>query len=463
MDTFFWSLAASLLAIVISLSLLIAFYRFIITFMVKRFLSRLLTDVYIENLWELVSAIRRSGAQNIFENSLRAEFGSVIERPLGSPRSFLHFDGLMFNPAQLHRFPVAEDVDVDTKVTIGPKAKKPLQLDIPLLVAGFGYGVGFSKKAKLALAKGASQVGTATNSGEGPFLQEERDAAKYFIMQYHRGDWGKDASFFKQSDAVEIHMGQGATAGVESVTSPKFLTEEARQLMGIKAGEPAVVRARFPGMHRTKDFKSLVTELKNVTGGVPVGIKMIPSLQLERDMELAIDAGVDFIVLDGAQAATKGSPPILEDDFGLPTVYALSRAVRFLEEKGAKGRVSLIVSGGLSQPGHYLKALALGADAVYVGSALMFAMTHVQVVKSVPWENPLELVLDSGKKRDQFDAEEAERCVVNFFTSSMEEMKTAVRALGKKSICDVDRSDLCSLDPWTSEVTGIGLCYGKKS
>ncbi|WP_054951369.1 FMN-binding glutamate synthase family protein [Numidum massiliense] len=460
MGNFLAAMAASFVAVALFFTIVYMLHRKLVKAFVQRFLTRLLTDEYVENIWEIVSALRRSGAQNVFENSLRAEFGTVIKRPLGSPRAFLHFDGLMFNPAQIYRLTVSEDADVDTRVIIGPRAKKPLTLQTPLIVAAFGYGVGVSEKVKLALARGARQVGTASNTGEGPFLQSERDAADFLIVQYHRGAWLKEDRYLTQADAIEIHFGQGATAGLESVTPPELLTPEAQQMMGLKAEESAVIRANFPNIKDSKDLRHVVHELKEMTGGVPIGVKMLPTHDLERDLQLAVEAGVDFVTLDGAQAATKGSPIIIEDNFGLPTVYALCRAARFLKEKKLQSRVSLLVSGGLSEPGHYLKALALGADAVYIGSALLFAMTHVQVTKSVPWENPLELVLDDGNQAEAFDADEAERCVVNFFTSSVEEMKLGVRALGKRAISEVNRSDLCALDSWTADVTGVGLCYG---
>ncbi|MMZ57419.1 isopentenyl pyrophosphate isomerase [compost metagenome] len=196
-----------------------------------------------------------------------------------------------------------------------------------------------------------------------------------------------------------------------------------------------------------------------MTEGVPIGVKICASAILEADLEVAIQGEVDFISIDGGQAGTKGGPPILEDDFGLPTIYALSRAADYLEKRGVKERVSLLIGGGFFNPGECLKALALGADAVFMGTALIWAMTHSQVTKAVPWEPPTQLVFYPGNMTDEFDEEEAAKYLENFFTSCVEEMKVAIRALGKNSWRQVNKDDLVALDEWTSKVTKVPLAY----
>lgn len=372
----------------------------------RRAFTRLLRDPYTENLWELVSGILRHSPQVAVENSLRAESGAIIKRPFGSPRRFLHFDHLVFSPAQLARRPTPDDVPVDLSVTIGPHARRPLRVDIPILVSALGYGVGLSAPVKIAIAKGAAAVGTATNSGEGPLLPEERQTARHLILQYHRGKWDKDLDTLRQADTIEMWVGQGASAGVESRTEAKLLPERAKALMGLSPEEDAVLPARMPGIRSKGDWRRLVDDLKAATGGVPVGMKLVPSGMLEADLDIALDAGVDFITLDGAQAGTKGSAPILQDDFGLPTLLGLCRAARHLECRGVSGAVSLIVAGGLKTPGECLKAIALGADAVCLGSAVLFAAAHNQLANTLPWEPPTELVFAWGKQAHRFDPRE---------------------------------------------------------
>lgn len=426
----------------------------------RRAFTRLLRDSYMENIWELASGIMRHTPQVAVENSLRAEAGGIIKRPFGSPRRFLHFDHLVFSPAQLVRRPTPEDERVDLAVTIGPCARRPLRVDIPILVSALGYGVSLSAPVKIAIARGAAAVGTATNSGEGPLLPEERQAARHLILQFHRGKWDKELDTLRQADAIEIWVGQGASAGVESRTEAALLPERAKALMGLRPDEDAVLPARMPGIRTKGDWRRLVDDLKAATGGVPIGMKLVPSGMLEADLDIALEAGVDFITLDGAQAGTKGSAPILQDDFGLPTLFGLCRAVRHLERRGVSGTVSLLIAGGLKTPGECLKAIALGADAVYLGSTVLFAAAHNQIAKTLPWEPPTELVFAWGKLAHRFDPEQGARHVAQFLRAYAAEIEVGIRALGKRAIGEVGREDLVALEPWTAQVTGIPLADG---
>lgn len=451
------TLIGSLLALILVGLLGIVCFRGIGQWLLSRFMKPLMSERYAGNIWEMVTALTRMNPIVVMENSLRAASGAVIERPFGSPRKFLHFDGLIFSPAQLATFPLDEDEEVDMSFTIGPKAKKPLTLEIPLLAGAMGYGVGVSENVKIAIARGTAAVGTSTNTGEGPLLPEERKDAKFVIVQYSSGHWSQDEDTLKQADAIEIHIGQGATVGTASVIPHEFIKGRASEMMGVEDEEIVVIPARHEEIKRQRDLARLVDKLRAITDGVPIGVKICAGAQLEADLEVAVKAKVDFISLDGGQAGTKGGPPILEDDFGLPTIFALSRAMQFLKERGVKERVSLLSGGGYANPGHCLKALALGADGVYMGTALLWAMTHEQVTKSIPWEPPTQLTYYSGTQKDQFDEEEAAKSLQHFFNSYVEEMKLAIRALGKTSVRDVSTEDLVALDEWTSKVTQVPL------
>jgi Glutamate synthase domain 2 len=456
---FVWSFAGAALAIFLAGFIALIGFRPLVKLLVERVVRRLLKDRYPENLWEMVTAFMRINPRIIVENSLRAETGGVIERPFGSPRKFLKFDGLVFSPAQLAVLPQPEYVPVDLRVTIGPKAAKPLTLDIPLMAGAMGFGIGVSDKVKNAIARGTAAVGTCTNSGEGPFLPEERQLSRYYILQYNSGHWSKDAETLRQADAIEIHIGQGATAAAASFIPPPYLEGRASELLQVPDDEVLVIPSRHREIRRPEDLKTLVDNLRKTTGGVPIGVKIIPSGRLEEDLEVAISAGVDFISIDGAQAGTKGGAPILEDDFGLPTIFALVRAVRYLRERGVKDRISLLTGGGYTSPGECLKALALGADAVYMGTALLWAMTHDQVIKTLPWEPPTQLTIYTGTHKEEFDEVKAGENLANFLKSFTEEIKIAIRAMGKTSLREVTAADLVALDEWTSKVTGIPLAH----
>lgn len=428
--------------------------------LVKESIKIFMTDLYEENLWEFVSASTRVGVQKIIETNLRAEQGTIIERPLGSPKKFPSFDSLMFNFAQLKTLPTPGDMPIDMSVIIGPQATRPLLLKTPIIVAGMAYGYALSEAFKVALAKGSRLAGTATNTGEGPWLESERKAAKYLILQYNRGHWSKESGILKQADAIEIQLGQGAIGGVAHIMKAASLDKKLQKAFHVKPGENAVIHARQPQVKEPKNLRRLINDLRNISEGVPVGVKMAAGKYIEADLEIAIDSGVDFIALCGAAAATKGSSPILQDDFGLPTIFALSRAAHFIAEQGVKDQVSLIAGGKLLTPGDYLKAIALGADAVYVGTMALFAATHTQALKALPFEPPTQVAWYNGKLQHKFKVEQGAKNLANYINSCTLEMMEGIKALGKISLNEVNIDDLMSLDPLIAKATGIEPAYG---
>jgi glutamate synthase domain-containing protein 2 len=437
--------------------------RAILGYNAKKTLNRILTDPYSENIWELISASTRATPQVIVENSLRTEEGRIIKRPLGSPRRMINFDGLVFNIAQLATEPTTELVKVDTSVVIGPKARKPLYLSTPMIVSAMAYGLALSEKAKLALAYGSALAGTAIVSGENGYFPLERNAADKYIVQYHRGNWYQGTAWCNKSDMIEIQLGQGASAGITHSSHYKDLPIKARQLMGLEKGTDAVIKARLGGIKSRADFKNLIDRLRDKSGGVPIGVKIGAGNQLEEDMAIALEAGVDVIAIDGSEAATVGSEPLLQDAFGLPTLIALCRGAKFLKEQGLKGEVSLIISGGLYHPEHFLKAIALGADAVYLGTVCLFAVAHHAIASALPWEPPTSLVMSTGKYSEKINIQKGAKDLAKFFKSCTLEMVSGVRALGKSSLSQVDVSDLAALDQQTADITGVPLAYRKKT
>ncbi|MDQ0243148.1 glutamate synthase domain-containing protein 2 [Bacillus fengqiuensis] len=436
-------------------------WRWIMKRVVKQMGKIMLTDSYQENIMELMPGLRHMGMQNVIENSLRAETGAVLYRPLGgSAKKWPHFDPITFIPAQVSPFPIDGEEEVDVQVTIGPKAKKPMTINIPLIISGMGYGVGLSEQARLSLAEAAKNAGTAINSGEGGILPEELDAAGKYILQFSRTKWAKEIEVIKRADMIEIKLGQGAIVGMGKKIPPKDLTGRAREIMGLKENDDAVIYEQFFENQTLQDIKDLVEELRNLSGGVPIGVKMGMGGKIEEDIDHLIDLGVDFIAIDGGQASMKEAPPILADDFGIPTLHGVVRAVSHLEKRGMKGQISLIVSGGLLVPGHFLKVLALGADAVYVGSAMLFTVSHTQSLNALPFEPPTQAVWYNGKFKDQFKVEDGVKTAEKFLTASTEEMKMELRAMGKRSLKELSKKDLVSYDELTAKMTGIPFSFG---
>ncbi|WP_051273706.1 FMN-binding glutamate synthase family protein [Desulfotruncus alcoholivorax] len=431
-----------------------------LTGQVTKFITtRFMTEPYNENLWEAFSAGARITPQVIVETNIRSELGRKISRPFGGPKKFPDFSSIMFNVDQLSTLPTVLEKEIDSSVVLGKLANRPVTLDIPILISGMAYGLALSDKAKVALAKGASMAGTATNTGYGPFLPEERAAAKHLILQYNRGNWSKGPETLKKADLIEIQLGQGATAGTGEKFHRKDLDKKLIRLLGLSPGENAVVHSRMPEINSPRELGNLVNRLRETTDGVPIGVKIAAGNDLEQDMAHIIEAGADFITVDGAQGGSSGAAPILEDDCGLPTIFAVCRAARFLEQQQVRDRISLIISGGLKTPGDYLKAMALGADAVAIGTIALWAMAHTQVFKSLPFEPPVQVVFADGKDKDKLDVDKGARNLASYLLSSVAEMKLATMALGKTALNAVDKNDLFALDESTAKIANIKLAY----
>jgi len=434
-------------------------WRWIMKKIVKQMGKVILTDSYQENLIELLPGLRHMGIQNMLENSLRAETGDVLHRPLGSSKKWPHLDPITFIPAQTTPFPVDGDEEVDVKITIGPKAKKPMEIKIPIMISGMAYGIALSEEVRLSLAEAAKNVGTAINSGEGGVLPEELDKAGKYILQFAKTEWSKEEELIKRADMIEIKFGQGAIFGVGGRISPENLTGNAREVMGLEENEDAIIYDNFLENQTLDDIKELVDELRSFTGGVPIGVKIGAGGKIEEDIDHLISLGLDFITIDGGQAATLGAAPILSDDMGIPTLHAVVRAVNHLEKRNMREQISLIVSGGLLVPGHFLKVIALGADAVYVGSAILFTVAHTQTLNALPFEPPTQAVWNEGKFKDQFKIDEGIKTAEKFLIASVEEMKMALRAMGKRSIKELSKKDLVSYDELTAKMIGIPFSF----
>jgi glutamate synthase domain-containing protein 2 len=385
----------------------------------------------------------------------RAKTGLPLSEPLGSSRDFRDFQDLMFVPAM---FPSPDGTQVNTTVTLGKNARKPFVVPVPFLVSAYGYGVSVSKQIKIALAKGATLGGTATNSGEGGYLREERQNAERYIVQYNRAGWGNRPEELADCDMVEIRMGQGASAGTGYTIRSRDIGGELRSHMGLADGQDAIMPWRFPGVNNEHDLRRLVREIRDMTQGLPVALK-IAAGDVGRDLEMALHSEVDVIVLDGAQAGTASSPEMTINNFGVPTLYALVTASRFLKRKGARDKVSLVVAGGIRDSGDVLKAVALGADAVYLGYAVLFSLIYTQLEDLDPATSPLEMEVYAGKQTHKLKIDEAAQSVGNFLRATAAELELAIKSLGKSRLDQVTRDDLVALDREIAEITGVRLAY----
>lgn len=388
----------------------------------------------------------------------RARTGEPLSEPYGATRRFPDFNELMFLPAQLSRFPLDDYRDVETEVTIGEHCARPLKLSTPITISGMAFGIALSLEAKLALARASSLAGTVQNSGESGFLPAEREASDKYVVQWNRGGWGNNLADLAEADGIEILVGQGAEASLGYHIAAADMRDDLRNHFGLSPGEDAVRPARFTDISDRSDFKRLVAQLREASGGAPVGMKFAAA-RIEEDCEVAIEAGVDFITIDGAQGGGGAGREVTINNTGIPLIYAIPRAHKHLQDRGVREKVSLLVGGGLRDAGDCLKAMALGADAVCLGESCLLALVFHQMNKMPPFTNPAEMFLYNGQYRDQLDVEEGAVSVANFLTASTVEMQLLAQALGKDSLRRVDTSDMVALSKAIAELTKVPAAH----
>jgi glutamate synthase domain-containing protein 2 len=408
---------------------------------------------------ETYPAGKRISPLNILEINLRAKDGKTITRPLGSPKMFPGFDNLMFSPRLMTALSLTENTPINMQVTIGIKAHKPLIINIPIMIGAMAYGIALSDRAKIALARAAKGLKTTTCSGEGPFLPEERAEAGKYVLQICRWAWGaRTQEQIDSADMLEVQMSQGADMGSVLVEAAEF-RGRAQELSGLAPNEPAISFPAPPGIQKQSDWPGFMKDLRKKAKDIPIALKLMATDHLEDDLTMAIDLGFDAIIIDGAQGGSHATTPIKQDDFGIPTLMALIRAQRFLKKQGVRDKISLIIAGGFFTPGECLKALALGADAIYMATVPLFALTHGQVEKVIPWEPPTTLVFYDSPINTKLDIEHAATNVINAISSIVLEIEEGMRALGKTSLKELSPKDLVALDSITAEITGVKRAY----
>ncbi|MBU5592197.1 FMN-binding glutamate synthase family protein [Clostridium sp. MSJ-4] len=415
----------------------------------------MLRDPYDKNMYVMVTGAMKLGLTSLIEATMRGEDGSILHRAYGSSNHNSPWNKLYLNPTQIFQLPVEEFSSIDLSTTIGKNAKKPIKLSMPLMITGMGYGSSLNLNVKLAIAKATSNVGISTNTGESGLCREERELSKILIGQFNRYNCLNKKEQLSQLDGIEIQLGQGAWGGAVIGNIPSNKADNhLREVFNLKEGEDANRTSRLKEINSPEEIINLIKDLKSQYD-VPVGVKIAGSHYIEKDLEILLRSNLDFITIDGAEGGTSGAPPTLEDHLGLPTLYSLSRAYNFLKEKNAENKVDIIIAGGLRNPGEFLKALALGAKAVYIGSIAVVATLQSQTIKATPFEPTPQLFLYDGDKKDDFDIDKGADTLSNFLVSCKEEMKLALMAMGKNQISELNTLDLVSVDKDLAEALQI--------
>ena len=373
---------------------------------------------------------------------------------MGVPRKDLpDWNGIQFMVAQLATKPLMETVPVGTDLVIGPEAKKPLKLDIPLFVSDMSFGA-LSEEAKIAMARGAELAGTGICSGEGGMLPDEQEANSRYFYELASAKFGYKESLLERVQAFHFKGGQGAKTGTGGHLPGNKNIGRISEVRGIPEGKPAVSPPTFSDLNTVEDFARFSARVREITGGIPIGFKL-SAQHIERDIEFAVSAGADYIILDGRGGGTGAAPLLFRDHISVPTIPALARARHCLDKLGASGRVTLIITGGLRTHTDFAKALALGADGIAVSNSAMQAIGCVGARICNTNLCPAGIATQKPELRKRLKIDAAAKRLANFFEASVQLMQVMARACGHNHLNQFNRDDLASWDKSLAELAGI--------
>ncbi len=375
---------------------------------------------------------------------------------MGVPRHELpHWDSLQIMTAQMATKPLMENITVSTELIIGPETKKPLKLNIPLFVSDMSFG-SLSEEAKISLAKGAELSGTGICSGEGGMLPEEQEANSRYFYELASAGFGYNESLLTKVQAFHFKGGQGAKTGTGGHLPGNKNIGKISQVRGITEGLPAVSPPTFQNLSTTKEFKHFADRVREITGGIPIGFKLSAN-HIEKDIQFALDASADYIILDGRGGGTGAAPEMFRDHISVPTIPALARARRYLDKQKASGRVTLIITGGLRVPIDFVKALALGADGIAISNSAMQAIGCVAARMCNTNNCPAGIATQKEELRKRLDIEKSATQLQNFFGASAELMQVMARACGHDDFGQFNKNDLAT---WHREMAFLsGVAY----
>jgi len=389
--------------------------------------------------------------EKVAEIQKLSQTGKSENSAMSTLRKYPTLDTLVFRGAQLHKMPLNEDVEINTKTIIGKTAKQPLKLSMPFYVSHMSYGA-LSREAKIALAKGSALVGTATCSGEGGLLLDERKAAKKFIYELGTAAFSHKDESIKQAEAVEIKIGQGVKPGLGGHLPGHKVTDEIAKIRGLKKNQDSISPGRLSGLKNLNDLKQKVIHIKKITKGKPVGIKFA-SGHIEKDLEFALKAEPDFVTIDCRGGATGSSPTFLKDNVGIPPVFAIRRARKYLDK--AKSDVTLCITGGFRTSADIAKAIALGADAVALATASLISIGCIQARICHTGNCPVGIATQNEQLRELLDTKKAVEGFVNFYSATNEELKIFGRTNGINDIHNLTLNDVVTDSNIVAKFTDI--------
>ncbi len=409
------------------------------------------------------SEIRRAAATGIYDI-----------RGGGAKRRLPHFDDLLFLGASISRYPLEGYRETcGTKVVLGNRfASKPIHLDIPITIAGMSFGA-LSGPAKEALGRGATKAGTSTTTGDGGMTEEERGHSQKLVYQYLPSRYGMNPDDLRRADAIEIVVGQGAKPGGGGMLLGQKISDRVAKMRNLPKGIDQRSACRHPDWTGPDDLEIKIMELREITDWEkPIYVK-IGGARPYYDTTLAIKAGADVVVLDGMQGGTAATQDVFIEHVGQPTLACLPQAVKALQDLGMHRKVQLIISGGIRTGADVAKALALGADAVSIGTAALIALGD----NDPRWEadynalgtttgayddwhegkDPAGITTQDPELAKRLDPISAGRRLSNYLKVMTLEAQTIARACGKNHVHNLEPEDLVALTVETAAMAGVPL------
>lgn len=413
-----------------------------------------------------IADIRRAAATGVYDI-----------RGGGSKRRLPHFDDLLFLGASMSRYPLEGYRErCGTDVVLGTRYRedgvKPLHLDIPITIAGMSFGA-LSGRAKDALGRGASAVGTSTTTGDGGMTEEERGQSKNLVYQYLPSRYGMNPDHLRMADAIEVVLGQGAKPGGGGMLLGQKITERVAKMRDLPEGIDQRSACRHPDWTGPDDLTIKIQELREITDWqVPIYVKVGAS-RTYYDTKLAVHSGADVIVVDGMQGSTAATQDVFIEHVGIPTLAAIPQAAQALRELGMEREVQLIVSGGIRSGADVAKAMALGADAVAIGSAALIALGDNDPAYQEEYEkigsaagffddyqdgtDPAGVTTQDPELQQRLDPEAAGARLANFLRVMTLEAQTIARACGKSHVQRLEPEDLVALTVESSAMARVPL------
>ena len=424
-------------------------------------------------------APRQSGifTREVIEDiQAKAELGRYRIRGFGTlrPRRWPTFDDLTFIPCTLTRIPLEGYRErCSTKTVLGARrAKNPIELDVPVMIADMSWGA-LSSNAKVALAKGAARAGSSNTTGDGGMLMGEREHSRVLIYEVLPSHYGFNVHHLRQADGIELTIGQGAKPGTGGLLLGSKVSDTIARQRELPVGVDQRSPARHPDFLGPDDMIIKIEELREATDGrVPVFVKMGATRTFD-DVKLAVKAGADVVVVDGMEGGTAASPEIMQEHTGIPTLAAVCEARAALEDVGAYGEVQLVIAGGIRNGVDAAKALALGADAVYIGTAALLALNcnrplYVEDYRALGTEPyhchhchtgrcPVGITTQDPDLMKRLPVDEAAERVANLLQAMTLEVQMLARACGKSDVHHLEPEDLRALTLEASMICGIPL------